>query len=191
MKSTLVPVARIWDLPVRTVTRTDVEPPAIDNSPQGWLRKLEKMPADEIAELFRKEGITGVPGHGNICPLAVLFGKLASSSRVDVGRGQMRIYNGPFHGVYQLPRSVQDFVYRFDSRAWPDLIKEGGCHGCGHMMHAMTFGIPVAGNMSELMNEVQAYMETAPPFGDLSKWAPTGFMVEAPTSGKLVAIGVA
>lgn len=86
---------------------------------------LSHFAADEIADLFRFEGIKG--NHGaNSCPVSEYLFK-ETGERYFVFVYARKCVNGvedDFENAVELPRSVRRFIGNFDAGCYPDLIKE-------------------------------------------------------------------
>lgn len=85
------------------------------NETEDILTGLNIMEPGEIAETFRKEGITGLPTISNCCPLARYLNEktdyfhLVQKTFVSVYDGEVRI------GSLDLPASVSKFVRQYDA----------------------------------------------------------------------------
>ncbi len=98
-----------------------------------WAEKLDEMTANEIAALFRAEGVTGIPGSTRRCPVANFLKSRAQVVGICVGGGWidwMEIVPGDDN----VPRTVsgqflsksstggiREFVERFDNGGFPYL----------------------------------------------------------------------
>lgn len=98
-----------------------------------WVEKLDSMTADQIAALFREEGVKGIPGVSMRCPIANF---LASKGRVvDISvsgasvvwrevipdeTGRIGIKYGRFISESG-NGGIREFVSRFDRGAYSEL----------------------------------------------------------------------
>lgn len=81
--------------------------------------------ADGIAARFAEQGIRGVPRDSYCCPVA---NYLTGKGFVAAAVGDIRIEAvdedcGCEEAV--TPKPVADFLKKFDSRAWPELVTDG------------------------------------------------------------------
>lgn len=102
-----------------------------------WASKLDAMDADDIAEFFRAEGVTGRPGLSQRCPIANFLSRYAATEFVSVGvRAVWWVelvaspdgseFGGFVDGVFRTsdgPSGIRSFILRFDDGQYPDLIE--------------------------------------------------------------------
>jgi hypothetical protein len=94
------------------------------NAAPSLAQALAELPdtADGIADFFRERGIRGVPADSYCC---VVANYLISRGFTAAAVGDIRIEAcdddcGSDEAV--TPKPVSDFLKRFDSHAWPELV---------------------------------------------------------------------
>jgi hypothetical protein len=82
---------------------------------------------DEIADYLRSEGIVGNVGRHDSCPVALWLGKTTGQTASVAGYiipGIASITEDKLvNEVIQTPQVIKDFIKKFDSRLYPDLIE--------------------------------------------------------------------
>lgn len=97
-----------------------------------WVEKLDEMTANEIAALFRQEGVTGIPGQTSRCPIANFLKRKGQVMVISVGGGWVdwteTLTTGNTvdirHGNFVSKHSrggIREFVERFDFGEYPQL----------------------------------------------------------------------
>lgn len=89
------------------------------------LHRLGQKTPEEIAEMLRRHGVTGIPGSFFECPIARLI-RRETGFRVSVDRRVVDVYGVDLRRVagLPLPKSVQDFVWQFDHGYFDDLVAQ-------------------------------------------------------------------
>lgn len=78
------------------------------------VQELGKLTADEIAGLLKEQGIKGWRNDPDDCPLAVYSGFTITR----------RCYMDEEENEYPAPRSVLEFINKFDDNQYPELISD-------------------------------------------------------------------
>jgi hypothetical protein len=113
-------------------------PPPPSGPLLGVGEAINRLPrtAGEVAALFRREGIRGIRGHSDRCPVQVWLAKVTGQQRLAVGYvghggGAVRHYppGAPAPVHYLLGAGASAFMRHFDAGAWPDLA-ENECDCC-------------------------------------------------------------
>jgi hypothetical protein len=83
---------------------------------------LNALPADadQIADLFLQQGITGTRYWPTCCPLAVYLKGVAQPCSVSAH--YVKTFTSPVR-VIDNPDHVREFVKRFDKLMYPDLVE--------------------------------------------------------------------
>lgn len=97
-----------------------------------WIEKLDAMSADEIAELFKAENVTGLAGWVDDCPIANFLKTKGDVAYVHVGGtmvhwAEMVPNAGGLEYRNNLTRAqsgIPDFVRRFDGGEYPELYRK-------------------------------------------------------------------
>lgn len=92
--------------------------------------------ADEIAEFFKKNGVTGLPGKSDRCPVAYWVRDQLNDEAIPTGKyvytvaaysivGVEVAYSDRTDEYADTPVNVGTFMRLFDERLYPDLIGRG------------------------------------------------------------------
>lgn len=86
---------------------------------QAWVTKLGGMSKEDIADLLRAEGVKGLTGAPNACPIANLIHK-KTGTRVLMGHTVYSV-DDTDTACARVPVTVGDFIDMFDSDEYPEL----------------------------------------------------------------------
>lgn len=98
-----------------------------------WIKTLEAMTGDEIADLLRTEKVSGRFASVGRCPVAEFLRTKGAVAEIAVYGGMIEwteLVVGPDgnpridHGHALTPHGICEFVYRFDAGMYPDLKAE-------------------------------------------------------------------
>ncbi len=92
------------------------------NEAEAWMDKLGAMRPIEIARLFLEENVTGVRGEPLGCPVSN-FLSMKTGERFRVGTESYRAFSAEGK-IHELPKSVMEFVYRFDTCEYEELEEQ-------------------------------------------------------------------
>lgn len=84
--------------------------------------------AEDLREFFADEGIKGIIGHASMCPIATWLVDTTQIKNVTVA-GSIKFYKDMVENevdAYPHTEATEQFVKNFDSRCYPELIKEEG-----------------------------------------------------------------
>lgn len=89
----------------------------------SWVEQLDRMAADEIAALFKTEGVTGFPGVVERCPIANFLRDIGNAEYVYVG-GTIVYWEatGARSRRAKARGGIIEFVTRFDAGFYPELF---------------------------------------------------------------------
>ena len=91
------------------------------HTPEEVIDKLGQLQPDEIARLFRDEGVTGVLGQARRCPVAS-YVRRETGVRISIYDNWSQKNDGPELGT-ATPPTVFGFIKHFDGLEYPDLIR--------------------------------------------------------------------
>ena len=91
------------------------------HTPEEVIGKLGQLQPDEIARLFRDEGVTGVLGQARRCPVAS-YVRRETGVRISIYDNWSQVSGDDFDLLgAATPPTVFEFIRRFDGLEYPDL----------------------------------------------------------------------
>jgi hypothetical protein len=91
------------------------------------LRKLLKSlgSPDEIAKWFRRCHIKGIPNNQQLCPVGIMLTRMKLiTTSVDADEIITFMFGNIERKVVKTPKNIRNFIKKFDSGAYPDLITD-------------------------------------------------------------------